>query len=69
MSIKRTYLKICFKTAMDELDGDDVRLESRGKKAVRDIVQVCVAFNTHFLHKLYFQLKYYFRDDQTRFFL
>jgi len=25
--------------AMDELDGDDVRLESRGKKAVRDIVQ------------------------------
>ena len=53
---------------MDELDGDDVRLESRGKKAVRDIVQVCVAFNTHFLHKLYFQLKYYFRDDQTRIF-
>ena len=39
---------------MDELDGDDVRLESRGKKAVRDIVQVCVAFNTYVLHKFWF---------------
>ena len=27
--------------AMDELDGDDVRLSCRGRQAERDIVQVC----------------------------
>lgn len=30
----------CFHTAMVELDGDDVRISSRGKLAERDIVQV-----------------------------
>ena len=28
--------------AMEVLDGDDVRLSSRGKYAERDIVQVCI---------------------------
>lgn len=29
--------------AMEELDGDDVRLSYRGREAERDIVQVCVS--------------------------
>lgn len=33
-------LDVCLFSAMDILDGDDVRLSSRGRYAERDIVQV-----------------------------
>ena len=33
-------------SAMEELDGDTVRLSSRGRTAERDIVQVSAAFTT-----------------------
>lgn len=32
--------------AMVELDGDDIRISSRGKLAERDIVQVTALYNT-----------------------
>lgn len=32
-----------FSTAMEELDGDDVRVSSRGRFAERDIVQVVLS--------------------------
>ena len=34
------YSLTCLMTAMEELDGDTVRLSSRGRYAERDIVQV-----------------------------
>ena len=39
------YVKcFSFSTAMEVLDGDDVRLSSRGRYAERDIVQVLLTF-------------------------
>lgn len=35
----------CHPTAMEELDGDEVRLSSRGRYAERDIVQVTPALS------------------------
>ena len=37
---KANQLRGVFSAAMEELDGDDVRVSSRGRYAERDIVQV-----------------------------
>lgn len=37
---KVNQLRGVFSAAMEELDGDDVRVSSRGRYAERDIVQV-----------------------------
>lgn len=37
---KGNQLRGVFSVAMEELDGDDVRVSSRGRYAERDIVQV-----------------------------
>ena len=44
-----THTCFLFFKAMEELDGDDVRLSFNGKKAERDIVQVRMEINPTFV--------------------
>ena len=47
MPLPNSYI-LCLSAAMEELDGDEVRVSSRGRLAERDIVQVQYILHTHY---------------------